>query len=108
MLKMFADTLAGYKSGILACYEYRTSSGPLEGANNKIKTMKRMAYGFRGSDASMTRSGATRPLKLRLVAAPCTCLGGTDLVAFTPGRALADPECIEISERPNCLSYPFQ
>jgi hypothetical protein len=26
---------------------YRISSGPLEGTNNKIKTMKRMAYGFR-------------------------------------------------------------
>jgi len=42
MLKKFADTLAGYKSGILACYDYRISSGPLEGTNNKIKTMKRM------------------------------------------------------------------
>jgi len=47
MLKKFADTLAGYKSGILAYYDYRISSGPLEGTNNKIKTMKRMAYGFR-------------------------------------------------------------
>jgi transposase len=47
MLKKFADTLPGYKSGILACYDYRISSRPLEGTNNKIKTMKRMAYGFR-------------------------------------------------------------
>jgi len=47
MLKKFANTLAGYKSGILAYYDYRISSGPLEGTNNKIKTMKRMAYGFR-------------------------------------------------------------
>ena len=62
------------------------------------------------SDASMTRFGAMRldPLELRLVAALCTCLGGTDLVAFTLGRALADPEVIEISERPNRLSYGFQ
>jgi hypothetical protein len=43
-----------------------------------------------------------------LVAALCTCLGGTDWVAFTLGRALADPEVIEISERPNRLSYCFQ
>jgi hypothetical protein len=48
------------------------------------------------------------PLELRLVAALCTCLGGTDWVAFTLGRALADPEVIEISERPNRLSYCFQ
>ena len=26
---------------------YRISTGPLEGTNNKIKTMKRQAYGFR-------------------------------------------------------------
>ena len=31
-----------------------------------------------------------------------------DLVTFTLGRALADPEVIEISERPNRLSYTFQ
>ncbi|OGP82325.1 MAG: hypothetical protein A2V87_06185 [Deltaproteobacteria bacterium RBG_16_58_17] len=47
MLKKLANTLAGYKSGILAYYDYRISLGPLEGTNNKIKTMKRMAYGFR-------------------------------------------------------------
>ncbi len=46
MLKKFANTLVGYKSGILAYYDYRISSGPLEGTNNKIKTMKRMAYVF--------------------------------------------------------------
>ena len=50
MLKKFADTLAAYKSGILAYYDHRISSGPLEGTNNKIKTMKRMAYGFRDMD----------------------------------------------------------
>jgi transposase len=47
MLKKFADTLARYKSGILGCYDYRIPSVPLEGTNNKIKTIKRMAYGFR-------------------------------------------------------------
>ena len=28
-------------------YDYAISTGPLEGTNNKIKTMKRQAYGFR-------------------------------------------------------------
>ena len=28
-------------------YDYPISTGPLEGTNNKIKTMKRQAYGFR-------------------------------------------------------------
>jgi transposase len=31
----------------LTAYDYRISSASLEGTNNKIKTMKRMAYGFR-------------------------------------------------------------
>ena len=47
MLVKFADTLATYRAGILAYYQYPISTGPLEGTNNKIKTMKRQAYGFR-------------------------------------------------------------
>ena len=42
-----AKTLSSYKSGILAYYDFPISTGPLEGTNNKIKTMKRQAYGFR-------------------------------------------------------------
>lgn len=47
MLKKFAKTLASYQSGILASYDYRISTGPLEATNNKIKTLQRQAYGFR-------------------------------------------------------------
>jgi len=47
MLRKFAKTLALYRMGILAWYDYPISTGPLEGTNNKIKTMKRQAYGFR-------------------------------------------------------------
>ena len=47
MLVKFSKTIASFRSGILAYYDYRISSGALEGTNNKIKTMKRMAYGFR-------------------------------------------------------------
>lgn len=47
MLIKFAKTLAAFQSGILSYYDYRISSAPLEGTNNKIKVMKRMAYGFR-------------------------------------------------------------
>ena len=43
----FAGTLLSHRSGILAYYDHRISTGPLEGINNKIKTMKRQAYGFR-------------------------------------------------------------
>ena len=43
----FARTLANHMGGILAYYDCPISTGPLEGTNNKIKTMKRQAYGFR-------------------------------------------------------------
>jgi transposase len=47
MLQDFAKTLRAHAWGILAYYDYPISTGPLEGTNNKIKTMKRQAYGFR-------------------------------------------------------------
>jgi transposase len=47
MLKQFAKTIRLHAQGILAWYDYPISTGPLEGTNNKIKTMKRQAYGFR-------------------------------------------------------------
>jgi len=42
----FAATLDQHRRGILAYYDYPISTGPLEGINNKIKTLKRQAYGF--------------------------------------------------------------
>jgi transposase len=47
ILTTMAKTLSSYQSGILAYYDFPISTGPLEGTNNKIKTMKRQAYGFR-------------------------------------------------------------
>lgn len=50
VLQTFANTLAAHRRGILAWYDYPISTGPLEGTNNKIKTMKRQAYGFRDQE----------------------------------------------------------
>ncbi len=50
MLQRFANTLAGHRSGILAWYRYPISTGPLEGTNNKITTLKRQAYGYRDQE----------------------------------------------------------
>ena len=47
LLKKFANTLMAHRTGILAWYDYHISTGKLEGINNKIKTMKRQAYGYR-------------------------------------------------------------
>ena len=43
----FAKTIESRKEGILAWYDHTISSGPLEGLNNKIKVLKRNAYGYR-------------------------------------------------------------
>ena len=50
ILISFATTLQRREEGILAYFDYPISTGPLEGTNNKIKTMKRQAYGFRDHD----------------------------------------------------------
>ncbi len=34
-------------SGILAYYDHPISTGPLEGTNNKTRTLQRQAYAFR-------------------------------------------------------------
>ena len=47
ILEQFADTLEAHQEGVLNYYDYRISTGPLEGTNTKIKLMQRQAYGFR-------------------------------------------------------------
>lgn len=42
-----AATLVEHLDGLLAYFRHRISTGPLEGLNNKIKTLKKQAYGFR-------------------------------------------------------------
>ena len=46
ILQEMAKTLAAHRSGLLAYHDVMITSGPMEGTNNKIKTMKRQAYGF--------------------------------------------------------------
>jgi transposase len=48
MMEKFATTLEEHFEGILAYFDFDClSTGPLEGTNNKIKTMQRKAYGYR-------------------------------------------------------------
>lgn len=47
VLQDFARTLLAHADGILAWYDYPISTGPLEGTNNKIKTLNRQHYGLR-------------------------------------------------------------
>lgn len=67
MLDSFADTLERHREGILAYYDYPISTGPLEGTNNKIKTMQRQAYGFRDMDFFKLKIYALHETKYALV-----------------------------------------
>jgi transposase len=49
-MKAFAKTLRRYWPEILNFYGSEITSGPLEGLNNKIKTLKRQSYGFRDQE----------------------------------------------------------
>ena len=67
MLKTFAKTLSVHKKGILAYYDFPISTGPLEGTNNKIKTMKRQTYGFRDTEFLKLKIFAIHRTKYALV-----------------------------------------
>lgn len=67
MLQKFAQTLAAHRTGILAYYDYPISTAPLEGTNNKIKTMKRQAYGFRDLEFFKLKIMAVHETKYALV-----------------------------------------
>jgi transposase len=67
MLQKFASTLALHRTGILAYYDYRISTGRLEGMNNKIKTMQRQAYGFRDQEFFKLKILAIHEAKYALV-----------------------------------------
>jgi transposase len=47
VLMTMAKTLQGHRTGILNWYDFPISTGPLEGINNKIGALQRMAYGYR-------------------------------------------------------------
>ena len=66
-LQQMAKTLAAHRSGLLAYYDVMISSGPMEGTNNKIKTMKRQAYGFRDLEFFKLRILAIHETKYKLV-----------------------------------------
>ena len=66
LIKM-AHTLGAHRPGILAYYDHPISTGPLEGTNNKIKTMKRQAYGFRDREFFKLKIMALHEKKYALI-----------------------------------------
>lgn len=67
ILDNFAGTLERHCAGILAYYDYPISTGPLEGTNNKIKTLQKQAYGFRDMEFFKLKIYALHETKYALV-----------------------------------------
>ena len=67
VIQQFARTLAAGLFGILNWFRHPISTGPLEGVNNKIKTMKRQAYGFRDGEFFKLKIYALHETKYALV-----------------------------------------
>lgn len=61
----FAKRLSGYVEGIAASALYRLNTSVLEGMNNRIKVIKRMAYGYRDSAYFFLKIKAHFPGKAR-------------------------------------------
>jgi len=64
-LQQFAANLKRYTRGILASARFPMHTSLLEGVNNKIKVIKRMAYGFRDQDYFFLKIKAAFPGKAR-------------------------------------------
>ena len=67
ILQKFAQTLQAHRYGLLPWYDYPISTGPLEGTNNKIKTLQRQAYGYRDHHYFRLRIYALHEAKYALV-----------------------------------------
>jgi transposase len=67
ILQKMAKTLTAHRDGLLAYYDVMITSGPMEGTNNKIKTMKRQAYGFRDHEFFKLKILAIHETKYALV-----------------------------------------
>lgn len=67
VLQTFAKTMQGHRSGLLNWWDHRISTGPLEGTNNKIKTLQRQAYGYRDREFFELKIFAAHQMRYELV-----------------------------------------
>jgi len=67
MLIKFANTLAAHRNQILNFYNYRISTGPLEGTNTKIRVLQHQAYGFRDTEFFKLKIYALHETQYKLV-----------------------------------------
>ncbi len=67
VLQTMANTLQGHRTGILNWYDFPISTGPIEGINNKIGALQRMAYGYRDPDYFIMKLYALHLAKFALI-----------------------------------------
>ena len=67
VLQTMAKTLQTHRTGILNWYDFPISSGPLEGINNKIGALQRMAYGYRDPEYFILKLHALHCAKFALI-----------------------------------------
>lgn len=67
LLRKFAHTLLGHRSGLFAWYAHPISTGPLEGVNNKIKLLQRRAYGYRNLELFKLRILSLHTTRFELI-----------------------------------------
>jgi transposase len=60
-LMQFAKRLAGYVEGIISSSRWKLNTSVLEGINNRIKVIKRMAYGYRDDEHFFLKIKAAFP-----------------------------------------------
>lgn len=66
-LSKFARTLAAHRTGILNFFDHPFTTGMVEGINNKIKLLKRQAYGFRDMEYFTLRIYALHESRYALI-----------------------------------------
>lgn len=65
MVKM-AKTLRTHEEGILSYFKHRITSGPMEGMNNKVRTLMKATYGLRDEEYLELRIKSLHESELRL------------------------------------------
>ena len=66
-LMTMARMLATHTFGLLSYYDYPISTGPLEGTNNKVKTLQKQTYGIRDHEYFKLSIYALHRMKYALV-----------------------------------------
>ena len=66
-MKKSAASIRVHRDGILAYFTHNITSDPMEGNNNKVRTLMKQTYGLRDEEYLELRITSLPEVKLRLV-----------------------------------------